>query len=865
MRVRTIVAACLVALGLLASGWPPALARVALVQTSAQGPKCDELQVVFVIDESGSMSRTDLSAPPSDPDGLRWQGPQEGVAFLGSLRYQVHPDAKMRVAIVHFGDRPSLGLLWADIMPDNEADYQQLLSQLQPYFEPYKDLGNTNPLAAFQNVSSLFDMLPPQVGACPRRAVIVLTDGQPAIPSKTGFSWQNHLRELAKYVQSYMPAPGHQVYVLGLDRQNSFWHNNESYWDEVTGDPSRAIRAASDSELAQKLWEILSAEADHLVATGQAIEECVKGGEVVVRPFVQQVRMTYFKPDVNSHLTVVDEGGRAIEPGRADMSVTLNGLAERIETLVVKLPQPGVWQITQPSSAQDTALICITSFVAQGQVVTPPDGALLTQFKDEPLQVRIADSAGNPLPDYHDQRYLPKVEVLLTAPSMMTETVNTTPGALNEFDGVLHFAQSGPHTVTVRATSQDPKGGEFEIFNKPMATYVVAPVAFKLVTPPPDEVGQGAEVKVNFELQDEKGNPVTPGVAPSLAITLTSPTTSTLLAPTQAADGSWELAFKVAEPGRQTLTYETVAHTAAGPLPVSHDETSFSVYATTPVVAVIVKPTGPYVATDMFFRPTGLPLQVQLTDAQGHELSPGQVGAANPMALFAVTVTDEQGKDRSAELQMGNTGKPGLFEARGVTLGPGVYNITVKPGSTLAREYLWAAPEWTASARGTINPLVAAPIGAAVLLAALIALIVLRSIAVRRHPLFGYIEIYEMRTDAPLGDEGVGRDYRVPAFRATLPRRNRVTYRASAWRSSRDRLPVGWIKVLCPSEEDAKAQRAHVIVGVKGSAPMETVLGPESPAFSLGSGFLLEKGPRALSFDGGLGEETEIITLGRRE
>jgi hypothetical protein len=819
------------------------------------------------VDESGSMSRDVDGRPPSDPGGWRWVGPSEGAAFLGSLRYQQNQDATIRVAIIHFGDRPKLGMAWTDINPKNQSDYQKLLDNLKPYFDPQPDLGNTNPLSAFQNASSLFDMLPQQVGNCPRRVVIVLTDGQPAIPSVSNFSWQAHLKELAKYVQSYMPAPGHQIYVLGLDQQNSYWQNNKPYWDQVTGDPARAIRVTSARELAEKLREILSGEAKNLFVTGgRTLEECVEGGEVVVRPFVQQVRMTYFKPDVSAHLAVEDEAGRPIEPTRRDMKVQLDGYDELIETLTVELPQPGIWEITNPGpNSPDGALICILSFIAEGEITTPQDGAVLEQFTQEPLELRIVDVNGNRLPDYHDQKYLPKVEVSLVPPTMITETIPMVAGPLYEFEGKLVPQQSGPNTVSVRATSQDPKGAEFEIFNAALATYSVAPVSYRLLEPPESQVGQHSELKLKFALQDAQGNTVQPDMAPSLAVTLTQPSKSELMAPVQAADGSWDLAFTLSETGKHTLSYETVAQTVGGPLAVAHDEVSFDVYATTPVMAQFVAPKGSYGATDMFLRPTGLPLQVQLVDDKGNALGPGQVGAVNPMGLFAVTVTDDQAADRSAELLLGNTGKPGLFSAQGKTLGPGKYEVVVKPGSELAREYMWAADEWTATVTGRINMLFLVPVAAAVALLALIAAIVLGSLAVRRHPLSGYIEIYEEVMEPAISEDGSPRSYKRSAFLAQLPNRNRVVYRSGSWRQSQSTIPARYIKVTCPSQDDANAKRAHAVIALKDGGKMDAILSPDSPPFPIGLGYLLEKGPRAYGgYDADLTTEVSLDDYGTR-
>lgn len=823
-------------------------------RATAQAPgSCDELQVVFLVDESGSMSQTIDGVPPSDPDGLRWQGPETAVELLGSLRYHAYRDATIRVAVVHYGDRPTLGMPWTAITPQNSTEFRQLLDRLRGYFEPQDTLGNTNPLSAFQNASSLFDMLPAQVAGCPRRVVIALTDGQPWLPTK-GFSWPAHLEELATYTQRYMASPDHQIYVIGLDEKNTYWQRNKTYWDAVTGDPAYALRVTSDAELGQKLWEIFADETKaHLKPTGgRTFEECVTGGEVIVRPFVQQVRMTYFKPDVATHLSVVDEQGRPVEPSRRDMQVTLEGLDERIETLTVQLPMPGIWDITNQTNGSDAPLICTVSFIAEGTVATPEDGAVLPQFTEQPLKVSIVDSNGHPLPDYHDQKYLPKVTVSIVPPTLITETVTMTPVAAHEFEGRFLPIRSGPHTVSVRATSVDPAGQEFEIFNKALATYTVTPISYRLLALPDSQIGQHDSLTLRFGLEDDMGNPVNAPVGPSLAVTLTTPTKSELLAPAQTADGNWEVKLTLDEAGSQTVTYETIAQTPTGPLAVASDEVRFDVYPTTRVFARLIEPVDSYVATDMFLRPTGLPLKIQLEDEAGNALSPGQVGAVNPMNLFDAQVTDEQGADRSSELALGNTGKPGLFEARGVTLGPGQYNLTIKPGSELAREYIWAEEEWQATVTGRINMLFLVPLGIALAVILLIVAIVLRSLAVRRHPLSGYLEVYENVFEPQLAEEGEPRSYRRPIFREQLPKRNRVMYGARNWRGARNAMPAKWLRVTCPTQADSDAKRAHVTVKLRDNSTLETTVGPDSAPFPISMGYLLEKGPRAIlaGYDG---------------
>src|SRR5215213_9393751 len=125
MMRRTIVAIQICAYALFLVGTP---ARLVIAQGSPPAGACNQLQAVFVVDQSGSMFGDPSQVPPlpaSDPQQLRLFGTQRAVDTLGTLRYQSYRGADISVAVLDFGDTTALRLPWTHLTPTNDAEQQQ--------------------------------------------------------------------------------------------------------------------------------------------------------------------------------------------------------------------------------------------------------------------------------------------------------------------------------------------------------------------------------------------------------------------------------------------------------------------------------------------------------------------------------------------------------------------------------------------------------------------------------------------------------------------------------------------------------------------------------------------------------------------
>lgn len=814
------------------------------------GGTCDELQVVFIVDQSGSMS-TSVAGAPSDPDGLRFYGPSRAVETLSSLRYQTYQTATMRVAMVHFGDSPELGMPWTILDPTTSEEHQQLQDELAPYFAPISSLGNTDVLRAFQTTSSLFDQVPPQVGECPARVVILITDGKPSIP-RENFSWIYHMEELADYVSSYMPPPGHQIHVIGIDQANNYWNEVKPYWDTVTGDPTKVVKAEDQAHMASIILDIVESAVSVLQVTGsQADSQCVSGGTLAVPPFVQELKLTLIKPAPNLHLDVLDEKGHKLDPSRGDITVIIDGYDEPIETLTVLNPQPGMWNIQTvlPAGTQDRCNIRMLAFRAVANLVKPDlnSGGMPVQFQRLPISLKIVDTAGGSLPEYSDPNYALNVEMNLIVPFGESQPLLLDNQPDYVYTGETIPIESGSNTLQGRGVSHYPDGSEYVVFDKPVATFQVAAVRLVMLQGPSGVVAQYREMPLEFALVAEQQN-VRVDLPLVFSATMMSEVETVPLELTVNQTGTYETIFKPEQTSRHTLVYAAQIETPQGYVSIGQEQVEFEVFPTTLVRAEIVSDER-LVATDALLRKTGIPIEIQLVDEQGNEVSPGEIGAANPMVVFGARVLDSKKNDRSDEVQITNTGKPGLFRLTSDTLGPGKYDVTIVPATELGRDYTWAADSWTGTVRGTINPLFFALLGSVLVVVGSGTGMLITGIRRRKHPLSGYIEIFQ---EMPALD---GDTHRKSVLKRYLPiKRNRVVLTASTGLASliEQLLPVSLSKdapikrmlITCPTEADSQAGRARVEIKLKSGGEQTVVLDPSQPPVLLNLDFFIEKGPR---------------------
>jgi len=173
------------------------------LDASQNAPDCYSLDIVFLIDQSLSMSRL---ANPNDPLGQRFNAPRYALDWLANNRLSrlaLCPDAVHRIGVISFGSEVIVDLPLTPIEPDTQLEWNNILSGLEDQIEE-RDLGGTNPLKAFASAKEMLDDTV-RLGPLPRkRAVVMLTDGQPCITEEcddeSGDFYKSYMETLVKQV-----------------------------------------------------------------------------------------------------------------------------------------------------------------------------------------------------------------------------------------------------------------------------------------------------------------------------------------------------------------------------------------------------------------------------------------------------------------------------------------------------------------------------------------------------------------------------------------------------------------------------------------------------------------------------------------
>lgn len=820
------------------------------VPTTPTASMCKALHVVFVVDQSGSMfGFTDDDGDyhdPTDPDKLRFAGPQNFVELLANARWQNYADSEILVSAIYFGDEPETHMAWQPIMPDSATDEQSVIQGLAQFFaSTNSSLGNTLPRRALESASSLFAGLQPSQDGCPRRVIILITDGRPA-DGTPSFNLTRYFSEMQGFARANLGPPDYQVYVIGVDVNNEYFDDLRNQWEAVAGDPSRVKKANTPAEMSTALTLIASDLLFSLEGTGGGqLFSCVDGGtSFMVPPYVQQMTIQITKPEPENpsyHLDVLDPGGQdAVRLGNA----VLSGFDQPIEKLVISTPQPGFWQMQTmlPQEFQNTCLINYIAFQAVERVTQPRDGVHVPQYTAVDVEFQIVKTDGSPLPDYTDPNYDLTMDVTLGAPNGQGQllTLGADPG--QTYRGRTVILYPGTNQLQVKASSYNPDGSRFLLFQtddnpsgvKAISTIEVEAVGLALVTPPPAvhqqyqtfpfaiTLGTATQIPVELELpvrirvslQKDSGQPTPLNVAE--------------------ANGVYTVDVQTDEAGTFKLVYQAEIDTATGTDILGPEEIGFTVSKIERLTAQFTSPTD-MIATTLLgpWRPgKGIDVAVQLTDVNGQPLSPSDVIDGDPTQIFRLVAQDGNNNDVSAQLELVQGDRAGLFRARSNTLGSGEYRIRIEPIGQPKDGYAWFGGPWEQTVRGTLDPrfyAVVAGLGAtAVALIALIAWF----ISLLNNPLSGRLVVYEMVTDTD------GRTRQKQQWVGTLPRRlNTTTFR---------RVKVGkgqMIQKLKVRSMKAKSDAAKIEIRMKGKKKQSATLEKGGAAHALGAGLYLAKDP----------------------
>lgn len=426
-------------------------------------PTCAELEVVFVVDQSGSMPGSEDHPKANDPHGLRFFAPLRVVRWMGQdfvgasgLRIPSRPVITYHLGLVDFGSSAAKRLEWTTIAPATERDWRSQDGDLSKSLAPYTgDKGNTNFLAAFKAARDLFAQRSSQdANGCPRRAVFVLSDGMPYVQPAEGeyFSITQHMKDIKSLVQGDLADVGVEVWVTAInDSNDNYWPRMEPFWlDILPADlPDRQPHAKlvnTEDEIGDRFMQLM------VELTNRSVSP-VSIGPRCVPPFLQEIVLTFYKRDPSEHLDVEDPAGK-LTPSRSDVEVEVIGYDEPIESLRIRRPLPGLWQINTTAPRADVIIDEVT-LPAVGQLIEPVEQPRW-QYVQDPIVIQITDSQGNALPDYGDPEFRLSIAGEAISPSGPMPLSFTSIGQ-QSYAAQFIPIEPGPHQVIIGASSRRPR------------------------------------------------------------------------------------------------------------------------------------------------------------------------------------------------------------------------------------------------------------------------------------------------------------------------------------------------------------------------------------------------------------------------
>ncbi|MEO7911985.1 MAG: vWA domain-containing protein [Roseiflexaceae bacterium] len=343
---------------------PALLLAIVPMAARAQNEPPPGTDIVFVVDQSGSMSRGTIINPrdrrctperlpdcprsaPTDPDGLAIKAIRDGVSpifermILRSFSRLAEPTIaeENRFGLVLFGGDATfeesvvtaLPLTPIQIERDTNGLLQSNIARQLPTTP--RSLGETAFSRAFTGVCTLLDCAQP-TPANRKRVVVLLTDGQPS-QDEIAFDTTKPERYFDQLSTRHADLfSNSELWVLGLDTKDQFWSKNAPYWSKIA--PGRTFHLTNPKDIAARFRAI----AQRSVGDPPGIARDCDGSPIVIEPYRSTLTLILEYADSNSRAVFV-------QPDQSELTKQLNLLgytrSAQSETFVIKDPAPGEW------------------------------------------------------------------------------------------------------------------------------------------------------------------------------------------------------------------------------------------------------------------------------------------------------------------------------------------------------------------------------------------------------------------------------------------------------------------------------------------------------------------------------------------
>jgi hypothetical protein len=483
--------------------------------------ECYALDIVFLIDQSTSMGG-DRETAPNDPTDQRVEAARWVLNRLGYDRLFLCPAAVHRMGVISFGgDRePStivdLELAETEIDPDPAAEldvWQRRREGLKQEIEA-RDLDSTDIKSAFAEAKRMFDDALPLEGVPRRRAIILLSDGQPCVRGlgcvygEYTFPVARYMDEMKDQIERDLPfdrdAPQESTYIwlvaLNVARPMPSYVANT--WEEIVGSHGGAVipLSANRADIPDAFYRILR----ELAPWGPGAWE-IKCGPVYVDPYLESATFHLFRDDESLRVSIeyeIDGQTLLVQGGEGDVAAM--GLQDYAadgpnEMYHFRRPEPGLWTVTSDNCERFVAWfepLFVESYLTEPQEPLPlydDPGSNHDPYDPHYLSYRVVEKkTGDPFPEHAD--YPLSIQSVITAPDGSTSLLEL----YQESDGVfvssepLPVSQVGEYTFETRGTSHgtDPSKSDLLVILEDQGSYDVfatVPVELVIEQPAQDE------------------------------------------------------------------------------------------------------------------------------------------------------------------------------------------------------------------------------------------------------------------------------------------------------------------------------------------------------------------------------------------
>ena len=420
----------------------------------AQGPETSGLDVVFVIDQSGSM----WGAGPGFTKNDKW-GHRIGQAKNIIYRLAEHASETSfvhRVIVVDFGDEASLAARSPLIIKYDPKDPGRLLSETKAWTERYvtaKDLLNTNTPAGMElGLNELKKLEAAESLPNRRKVMLLLTDGRPDLGR--GKESLEVLRKQIESVTAKLNENNLELWLVALNDSSNYWIEGDSeFWERVAGKNRARLAETASTNIATVIQDIVD---DWLGVTSAAADK-----EYDCPPYLRRIIFNINFSAPRSPVTITDPEGNSV-PLSSGGSASSPGTFSRF---IVDGPQPGIYKINHDPSRGYTSGVEL--FSPDIQRIKPAKKTSIAVESQLLFQVR--DRAGNPLqllPEYPI-----KPSVLVTQPGGTQTEIPASYIDDGKFEAAWKPPAVGKYQLRLKGIVTLKNGNEIDVFGSNALTY----------------------------------------------------------------------------------------------------------------------------------------------------------------------------------------------------------------------------------------------------------------------------------------------------------------------------------------------------------------------------------------------------------